>query len=82
MDVPTPSPDDDDYARVLSIKKDAAVNIVNASLKADENCFRMRHNDVLDKLYAEILEKKPLLIQQAGAGLTIDVVPGQSQPGA
>lgn len=54
LDVPTPDEDDDDYARVLSIKKDAAINVVTASLKADENCFRQRRNDALDRLYAAV----------------------------
>ena len=80
MDVSTPDANHADFARILSIKKDAAINVVNASLKADENCFRQRHNDVLDKLYAEMVAHKPLLIERAGA--TIEHVPTESQPGA
>lgn len=51
MDTPTPSRTDPNYARILSAKKDAAVNVVSASLKADENCFRQRQTDALKKLY-------------------------------
>lgn len=54
MDLPTPPEADPNYARIVSTKKDAAVNVVNASLKADENCFRQRRNDALDRLYAAV----------------------------
>lgn len=59
LDVRTPHEDDADYARVLSIKKDAAINVVSASLKADENCFRQRHNDALARLYAAVKAEAP-----------------------
>lgn len=68
LDVRTPNENDADYARVLSIKKDAAINIVSASLKADENCFRQRHNDALARLYAAVKKEAP-------QALTIDVTP-------
>lgn len=62
LDVRTPHEDDADYARVLAIKKDAAINIVSASLKADENCFRQRHNDALSRLYAAVKAETPVTL--------------------
>ena len=49
--MPLPEKDDADYARMASIQKDAAGNILTASLKADENCFRQRQTDALSRLY-------------------------------
>lgn len=54
MELPTPNEDDPNYARIVATKKDAAVNVVSASLKADENCFRQRRNDALDRLFAAV----------------------------
>jgi hypothetical protein len=78
MDVPTPAVDDDDYARVLSIKKDAAVNVVTASLKADENCFRQRRNDTLDRLFVNMT--RLLEARRAKEAPTIDNMVPQGNP--
>lgn len=74
MDVATPGDSDPNYARILSIKKDAAINVITASLKADENCFRQRRTDALDRLYAAVQAD----INSRGA--LIDNVEAQSQP--
>lgn len=77
LDVPTPIGSDADYVRVLSIKKDAAVNIISASLKADENCFRQRQTDALARLYDAVEAEK------ARHAPMIDMVPeGQAHPQA
>ncbi|MCK5603818.1 hypothetical protein KAR91_18160 [Candidatus Pacearchaeota archaeon] len=44
----------EDRLRLMSIKKDAAISIVNAGLKADENRFRRENKDIIEKLYAKI----------------------------
>ncbi|MDE2097898.1 MAG: hypothetical protein KGL39_11665 [Patescibacteria group bacterium] len=62
--------DDPNFARLLSAKKDAAVSVVNAVLKADENRFRQRKTDVLEKLLERIRqEEKPIV--------TIDQTPNR-----
>lgn len=58
MDIPLPGPDDDNYARILISKKDAATNVMNISLKADENCLRLRHTDALTRLYEAVQNEK------------------------
>ena len=54
LNTPTPPQSDPNFARILSTKKDAAVSAVGARLKADENCFRHRQSNALDRLYAEM----------------------------
>jgi hypothetical protein len=54
LSLPLPSQDEGDFMRMVSAQKDAATNIVSASLKADENCFRRRNNDALARLYATV----------------------------
>ena len=64
---PTPPLHNPLYAKMLSIKKDAAVSVINAGLKADENRFRKRKNDVLGILLDQIKADKgraPVLIDQ------------------
>lgn len=58
MDIPLPPRGDESFVRVAAIKKDAAVSVVNSGLKADENRFRKRDNDVLQKLYDRIQAQK------------------------
>ena len=57
MDLPLDS-DDENFGRVLSAKKDAAVNVVNLQLKADENTFRAKSADGLQKLLETVLLKE------------------------
>lgn len=45
-----PATNSPDRLKVLSIKKDAAVSVLGAGLKADENRFRKRQSDVLGRL--------------------------------
>lgn len=49
MEVPLDD-NDPNFTRILSAKKDAAVSVVNAALKADENRFRQRKSNVLEDL--------------------------------
>ena len=76
LDMPLPRDDDDDYARVASIIKDAANNIITSSLKADENCFRRRRTDALDRLYAavtaDLAKHAPLVIESTEPDPTIN----------
>lgn len=58
LDIPTPPPDADDYARIVVAKKDAAVSGLSLGLKSDENRFRARKQDVLDKLYDAVMSDK------------------------
>lgn len=58
LDTPLPPTTDPNYARILSAKKDAAGSIVNASLKADENCFRQKQTDALKRLYDAVKAEK------------------------
>lgn len=51
-------PGDDDFTRILSIKKDAAVSVMNVTLKADENKFRARAADGLQKLLELVILKE------------------------
>lgn len=77
LDVRVPDEDDADYARILSIKKDAAINVVSASLKADENCFRRRGGDVLEKLFITMQAE---MERRNTAALTVDNMIPQNQP--
>jgi hypothetical protein len=76
MDIPTPYPDDENYARIISAKKDAAVNTMTISLKADENCLRQRHSDVLGRL-AQSVEAELARRARALTATVIEVVPSQ-----
>ena len=49
---------DEDFVRILSIKKDAAVSVMNVTLKADENKFRARAADGLQRLLEAVLLKE------------------------
>ena len=55
-----------DYFKLLAIKKDLAVSAVAAGLKADENRFRRRQNDVIARLF-EVVRKDNKLIEQPPA---------------
>jgi hypothetical protein len=61
MNESLPDPSDECYGRVLSARKDAAVSVLNTALKADENRFRVKKNDLLKNLF-EKMEKEKLLI--------------------
>jgi hypothetical protein len=54
MKIPTPEPSDDNYVRILSIKKEAAATVITSGLKADETRFRKRNVDVLGTIFAAI----------------------------
>lgn len=58
MDIPTPDAMDENYTKIVSIKKDAAVSAITAGLKADENRFRKRNSDVLAKMFLAIKGEK------------------------
>lgn len=67
LEQPTPPLNHANYLKMLSIKKDAAVSVINAGLKADENRFRKRKNDVLGELLKQINSEKkgpPVINQQ------------------
>ena len=53
-------PSHSDHMKQLSIKKDAAMGIIGAGLKADENRFRRRQNDVIAKLFTLVQQDKKL----------------------
>lgn len=66
LGIPLPAMSHDNFIRIMTSQKDAAVSVVNSGLKADENRFRKRENDVLEKLYQQMqAEKAPLLQGQA-----------------
>lgn len=76
LDIPL-IPGDDDFTKVLSSQKDAAMSVLNTSLKADENRFRKQAADGLTRLLDAIERKEksmrgelaaagPLLEQAAG----------------
>ena len=52
---------DEDFARILSTKKDAAVSVMNVTLKADENKFRARAADGLQKLLELVILKEKVI---------------------
>lgn len=54
LDTQTPDRMDDNYTKILALKKDAAVSLIGAGLKADENRFRKRNSDILGKLFNEL----------------------------
>lgn len=58
LSVETPDPFDDHYPKILAIKKDAAISIIGAGLKADENRFRKRNTDVLSKLFEALKQER------------------------
>jgi hypothetical protein len=59
---PTPPLTHNNYMKMLTVKKDAAVSVITASLKADENRFRKRKNDVLAQLLHEVQKDKGLRV--------------------
>lgn len=52
---------DPNFSKLVSAKKDAAATVVQASMKADENRFRKKGNDVLDKLLARVKEQEVII---------------------
>ncbi len=63
LDIELPRRGDEDYQRVMSIQKDAAVSVLGAGLKADENRFRRRNSNVLNDLFAQLQRDKILTIE-------------------
>lgn len=59
----TPHPEDEAFGRILSAKKDAAVSVLNAGLKADENRFRKHKNNILKDLFEKMQQEKLLIVQ-------------------
>lgn len=53
--------EDTDRMKLLSIKKDAAVAIINAGLKADENRFRRENKDIIEKLFDKIRKEGKII---------------------
>lgn len=49
-----------DHMKMLSIRKDCAASIINSGLKADENRFRRKQNDVLQRLFDVVKKDKKL----------------------
>lgn len=67
LGLPLPPIESPHFKNVLSAQQAAAGAVLTARLKADENYFRRRKQDVLDNLYAK-LEKRglvPPLLEQA-----------------
>lgn len=62
LDIPLCDPSDPIYMKLLAAKKDCAVSIVNAGLKADENRFRRENRDVVEKLFERISREQPSLV--------------------
>lgn len=60
LDVPLPNPSAENYIRILLAQKDAAVSVVNSGLKADENRFRRRENDVIEKLFQKLQAERTI----------------------
>lgn len=56
-----PAPSAADFVKMLSIRKDAAVSIIGAGLKADENRFRRRHDDIMQRLF-DLVKKDNKLV--------------------
>lgn len=46
--------EDAEKLKLLSVKKDAAIGIINMGLKADENRFRRENKDIIEKLFDKI----------------------------
>lgn len=53
-----PAVTDPNYIRMLTIQKDASVAMIGSGLKADENRFRKRKNDILKNLFERIEAKQ------------------------
>jgi hypothetical protein len=53
-----PAPFDDDYVKLLSMQKDAATNIVNLSIKADESRFRVQSESAIVAILDEVRKLK------------------------
>lgn len=47
--------------KIVSAKKDAAMGIINAGLKADENRFRRENKDLIEKLFAKIQAERKII---------------------
>jgi hypothetical protein len=47
--------------KAVSAKKDAAMGIINAGLKADENRFRRENKDLLGDLFKRIEAERSVL---------------------
>lgn len=54
-------PSHSDYMKQMTIKKDTAISIISAGLKADENRFRRRQNDVIARLFDAVQRDKKLI---------------------
>jgi hypothetical protein len=49
-----------DYMKQLALKKDTAVAVITAGLRADENRFRRRQHDIIAKIFARATADKKL----------------------
>lgn len=56
-----------DHFRQLSLKKDTAMGIMTIALRADENRFRKRNQDILEKLLTMAKADKKLTLTQPTA---------------
>ncbi len=57
-----PAPWDEDYVKLLAMQKDAATNVVNMSIKADESRFRVQNESAIVAILQEVRAlKKPAL---------------------
>jgi hypothetical protein len=50
-----------DYMKQLTLKKDTAVALIGAGLKADENRFRRKQQDVIARLFEAVQRDKKLI---------------------
>lgn len=53
-----PAPWDEDYIKILSMQKDAATNVVNLSIKADESRFRVQNETAIAVILDEVRRLK------------------------
>ena len=58
LSLPLPPDASRDYVKVLSMKKDAAVAVIQLGLKASDSALRRRETGVLEKLLDAIREKE------------------------
>lgn len=54
-------PEDDTKMKMLSVKKDTAIGILNAGLKADENRFRRENKDIIERLFDKIKKESKIV---------------------
>ena len=54
QNIPIPPEGHPDRIRIIGIKKDLAVAVINSGLKADENMFRRKQHDALKELYDKV----------------------------